>query len=243
MAARVEAVACLVGGALLVAYAEVSALLRCRRRFHRLLLPRASHSSPSRRPVRPVAGLVGVVLAILVGGVPGVVLGAVCALVLPSFLPRIVPAAVRQQRLRDALDLPLAADLLAAALRAGAPVAGAVGAVAEALGGPLGGRLATIARLLRLGADPAEAWAHLSDIPGGDRWAQAAVRSSATGAGIADALTRLADDLRSDRAMAIEAAVRRSGVLLVLPLGLCFLPAFVLAGLVPVIVAVLGDLL
>jgi len=29
----------------------------------------------------------------------------------------------------------------------------------------------------------------------------------------------------------------------VLPLGLCFLPAFVLAGLVPVIVAVLGDVL
>ena len=32
-------------------------------------------------------------------------------------------------------------------------------------------------------------------------------------------------------------------MLIVLPLGLCFLPAFVLAGLVPVIVAVLGDVL
>ena len=39
------------------------------------------------------------------------------------------------------------------------------------------------------------------------------------------------------------AAARRSGVLIVLPLGLCFLPAFVLAGLVPVVVAVLGDVL
>jgi len=29
----------------------------------------------------------------------------------------------------------------------------------------------------------------------------------------------------------------------VLPLGLCFLPAFVLAGIAPVIVAVLGDAL
>jgi pilus assembly protein TadC len=41
----------------------------------------------------------------------------------------------------------------------------------------------------------------------------------------------------------VEAAARRAGVLVVLPLGLCFLPAFVFAGLVPVIVAVLGDVL
>lgn len=40
-----------------------------------------------------------------------------------------------------------------------------------------------------------------------------------------------------------EASARRAGVLIVLPLGLCFLPAFILAGLVPVIVAVLGDVL
>ncbi|PWU49675.1 secretion system protein, partial [Micromonospora globispora] len=56
-------------------------------------------------------------------------------------------------------------------------------------------------------------------------------------------LTRLADDLRADRSTAAEAAARRAGVLIVLPLGLCFLPAFILAGLVPVIVAVLGDVL
>ncbi len=42
---------------------------------------------------------------------------------------------------------------------------------------------------------------------------------------------------------AVDAAARRAGVLIVLPLGLCFLPAFVLAGLVPVLVAVLGDVL
>ncbi|HEX7746632.1 MAG TPA: secretion system protein, partial [Micromonosporaceae bacterium] len=54
---------------------------------------------------------------------------------------------------------------------------------------------------------------------------------------------RVADDLRADRAAAAEAAARRAGVLVVLPLGLCFLPAFILAGLVPVIVAVLGDVL
>jgi hypothetical protein len=60
---------------------------------------------------------------------------------------------------------------------------------------------------------------------------------------MAGALTRLADDLRADRSVAAEAAARRAGVLIVLPLGLCFLPAFLLAGLVPVVVALLGDVL
>ncbi|PZM88359.1 MAG: secretion system protein [Actinobacteria bacterium] len=208
----------------------------------RWLLAPPTRPRPPRDRVRLVAGLAGVAAALLVGGVPGVIIGAACALLTPPLLRRLEPAAARQRRLQEALDLPLAADLLAAALRAGAPVAAATSAVADALGGSLGGRLATVARLLQLGAEPTEAWTHLSEVPGGERWAQAAVRSSASGAGLADALTRLADDLRADRAIAIEAAARRSGVLIVLPLGLCFLPAFILAGLVPVIIAVLGDL-
>lgn len=159
------------------------------------------------------------------------------------FLKRQEPAAVRAARLRAAADLPLCADLLASALKAGAPVDRAAFAVADALSGPLGERLERTARSLRLGAEPAEAWPYLSDVAGGARLVSAAVRSSASGGALAGALTRLADDLRADRSVAVEAAARRAGVLIVLPLGLCFLPAFVLAGLVPVLVAVLGDVL
>jgi pilus assembly protein TadC len=71
----------------------------------------------------------------------------------------------------------------------------------------------------------------------------AAVRSHHSGAALASALERVAGDLRADRIIAADAAARRAGTLIVLPLGLCFLPAFVLAGLIPVIVAVLGDVL
>jgi Flp pilus assembly protein TadB len=159
------------------------------------------------------------------------------------FLGTREPGAVRESRLRAAADLPLCADLLAAALRAGAPVDRAVFAVAEALGGPLGERLERTARSMRLGAGPDEAWAHLSDVHGADRLTAAAIRSSASGSALAGALTRLTDDLRAGRGVAAEAAAQRAGVLIVLPLGLCFLPAFVLAGLVPVLVALIGDVL
>ena len=159
------------------------------------------------------------------------------------FLRTREPGHVREARLRAATDLPLCADLLAAALRAGTPVDRAVFAVADALGGPLGERLERTARSLRLGAGPDEAWAHLSDVRGADRLVTAAIRSSSSGGALAGALTRLTDDLRADRGVAAEAAAQRAGVLIVLPLGLCFLPAFVLAGLVPVLVALIGDML
>jgi pilus assembly protein TadC len=182
-----------------------------------------------------IAGFVGKWWAVAAGVVVGVVLHRI--------LRRQEPPHVRADRLRAMTDLPLCADLLASALKAGAPVDRAVAAVADALGGPLGDRLERAARSLRMGADPAEAWTHLSDVAGTDRLVGAAIRSSASGGALAGALTRLADDLRADRAVVADAAARRAGVLIVLPLGLCFLPAFVLAGLVPVVIAVLGDVL
>ena len=115
--------------------------------------------------------------------------------------------------------------------------------VGAALGGPLGDRLVRVDRALRLGASAAEAWSYLGDGAGPARVTTAAIRSQHSGAAFAGALTRVADDLRADHLLAADAAARRAGVLIVLPLGLCFLPAFVLAGLVPVIAAVLGDVL
>jgi pilus assembly protein TadC len=193
------------------------------------------------RTVRVAAALGALTTVVVVGDLLGLIGGALVAVALTRLLPRIEPAAVRRRRAREVAELPLAADLLAAVLRAGAPIDRAVLTVAETLDGPLGDRLRRVGRALRLGAGPTESWAALTSVPGAERLVAAVVRSSASGSALAGALTRLADDLRDDRITEAEAAARRSGVLLVLPLGLCFLPAFILAGLVPVIVAVLGD--
>jgi pilus assembly protein TadC len=190
-----------------------------------------------------ISAVIGLAVAGLIGTWWGVVLGVGAGVAADRFLRRREPAHLRAERRAAAGDLPLGADLLAAALRAGAPAERAAEAVADALAGPLGERLRRTARSLRLGAGPAEAWAHLAEVPGADRLIAAAVRSSTSGGALAGALSRLAGDLRADRAVAVEAAAQRAGVLIVLPLGLCFLPAFLLAGLVPVLVAVLGDVL
>jgi pilus assembly protein TadC len=153
------------------------------------------------------------------------------------------PPAARRERQRAAADLPYLVDLIAAGLRTGLPTQRAVRVVADAASGPVAARLATVARSLALGVPPARAWAALTDLPGGDRMVSAATRSADSGAALAAAFERLADDQRSGRTATADAAARRAGVLIVLPLGLCFLPAFVFAGVLPVIVAVLGGVL
>jgi Flp pilus assembly protein TadB len=229
------------GGAALVLLAPIAGRHPTGRRLTRVAGIRAIPTTRDRQPLLAVAA--GLAVAGLIGRWWAIPVGVLAGLGAQRFLSHRQPAEARAARRRAVADLPVCADLLAAALCAGAPVDRAAAAVAEALGGPLGERLEQTSRSLRLGAGPAEAWTHVADVPGASRLAAAAVRSSTSGGALAGALTRLSDDLRSDRTVAAEAAARRAGVLIVLPLGLCFLPAFLLAGLVPVVVAVLGDVL
>jgi pilus assembly protein TadC len=102
------------------------------------------------------------------------------------------------------------------------------------------------ADLLALGADPAVAW---SISPGDavevqtDALLRLARRSASSGAALADGVAELADQSRNDAAHTAAAAAERAGVLIAGPLGLCFLPAFVCLGIVPVVAGLAGDVL
>jgi pilus assembly protein TadC len=184
----------------------------------------------------------GLIAGLLAGWPAAVPIGLLAAAGLLVVLRRAESPADRRERLAAAAQLPMVADLLAAALRSGAAPERAALVVGEAVAGPVGSGLVGVSRALRIGLPPAEAWARLAGLPGADRMARAAVRSAESGLAMSRALDRLADDLRCDRAAAADAAVRRASVLAVLPLGLCFLPAFLLTGVVPVIVSVSADI-
>ncbi|MBA3490182.1 MAG: type II secretion system F family protein [Longispora sp.] len=184
----------------------------------------------------------GAIVTLGIGHLWGMALGVPAAIGAYYAFRRLEPSATRRVRQRIDEDAPFSADLLAAVLRAGAPVSGAVNIVGRGLGGPWGERLSTVAAALRSGDPPAEAWARLDDTLQGRRIATAAVRSSESGAALSGALTRIADELRVERTLAAMTATQRVGVFIVLPLGLCFLPAFVLAGLVPVLIAQFASL-
>lgn len=129
-------------------------------------------------------------------------------------------------------------DLLDAACLAGAGVPGALAAVGAAAGGDRGRALERAAAALELGAGWGEAWAGSVD-------ALAPVREAleptwADGVAPGGTLRAVAATLRRERRTRALEAAGRLGVRLVVPLAVCHLPAFVLVGLVPVLVSLAG---
>jgi Flp pilus assembly protein TadB len=190
-----------------------------------------------------VAASVAVVTFLVVGDIEGVVLGAVLAGAVIAVASRREPTEARRRRERMAADLPFAADLMAACLRAGQPLVRAVETAATAVGGPLGARLASVGAQVRLGAAQETAWSELEEDIVLAPLARTMIRAVQSGAPVGDVLTRLADDARLAARTTSSAAARRVGVQAVAPLGLCFLPAFVFLGIIPVVAGLAAQVL
>jgi pilus assembly protein TadC len=241
----------LLGGVLAGASVLALGTSRAARARSRLLAlqtppPATTSTAPTRPPntIDLLVGLVGAVTIAVDGVDPVALLALVMAGASVLWLSRQRSAAVeRREGEAVAAELPSAADLLATCLISGATPADALQTVAEATDGPLADRLRQVAGALRLGAEPADAWGPVTRADPVAPLARALIRSDATGAPIAETVTAVADDQRRVARWTAEAAARRAGVLAVGPLALCFLPAFILTGVVPVIVAVASDVL
>ena len=144
-------------------------------------------------------------------------------------------------------DVPLVLDLVAAAVRAGLPPGRALEATLDALsaaGVPEDPALRRVAVQLSWGSTAEAAWSPLTAQT--DRWddlADALLLSTRTGAPAASLLASAASSARATRRWNAEAAATRLSALLVLPLGLCTLPAFLLLGVVPVVLTLAGEVL
>jgi pilus assembly protein TadC len=149
----------------------------------------------------------------------------------------------------DPLAVASSLDVLAVCLASGMAVSAAAAATAPSAPPLLARVMRRAADLLALGADPAVAWSAPPDLPAGsldtqtDALLRLARRSAASGAALAEAVAGLAAQCRHDAAHTAAAAAERAGVLIAGPLGLCFLPAFVCLGIVPVVAGLAGDVL
>lgn len=186
----------------------------------------------------------GLVASLVLAGrsdlaVPLAVAGA--AVLLPA-RRRAVGLARRDARV--ARDLPRVADLMATCLHAGVAPADAVVIVSDAVGGPVRDALLPVASAVRLGVDPAAAWGELTVRQSAEplrRLSRAFARAAASGAPLAETLSGVAEDERERLRWDAEAAARRAGVRVVGPLAVCFLPAFLLLGVVPVVVGIASE--
>ncbi|HEX3908731.1 MAG TPA: type II secretion system F family protein [Mycobacteriales bacterium] len=196
--------------------------------------PRRAATRLTRRR-RIAAAIVALIAAVAVlGPVLGVVAGGVLAVVMVRFGGGSADLEV------DGGAVALVADLVAAALAGGTLLSEAVAAAAEGVEDEvLRQRCRAVAAALGAGASPDQAWApwladaRLAPI------ARTAIRTSHSGAATADELRRTASRLRAQRRTGLQQRVRQASVWVVVPLGLCFLPAFVLVAVVPLVIGLL----
>lgn len=196
----------------------------------------AAAAKPTSRP--PWLAPTGTALAamVVIDGVMGLLVGAAIAFVVHRNARQAMGEADRAVAARRALELPIAVEVLASCLAIGASQEQALRAVAGGLGGSLAADFSRVSGALSVGADVAEAWAL---VPSADLRTLASVLSRAhvTGAPVAPQLWSLADQHRQlARVVAMDAA-RTLGVRSTGPLGLCFLPAFVLIAVVPLVLS------
>ncbi|GAA4877997.1 type II secretion system F family protein [Serinicoccus chungangensis] len=136
--------------------------------------------------------------------------------------------------------VPEALDLLALALQGGSSLGSAARHVAAVLPTPLREELDGVGRDLLLGLDTGPSWA-----AAGPRWRAARLSmeiAALAGVSPGPALRQAAADLRRQAVAGVEVATARLGVRLVIPLGLAFLPGFVLSTVVPLVLALVRDL-
>lgn len=211
------------------------------------LVPDSRRTSSTRTanglpPTWMIFGCAGLVAWWVFGGLLGA--GAGVALVLggPRLLARLDD---RGEKEADELtrDLPLALDLLGACLAGGGSLAAALGSVAGANGGACGARLERVAAALAVGSPPDDAFRELGTTGAAGAAARALCRASEGGAPVASAVARVAEEARRHSLVQARKRAKRAGVLAVGPLGICFLPAFVLLGVVPAIVGLASPLL
>lgn len=136
------------------------------------------------------------------------------------------------------VDTALVLELLAAQLRAGLAPLAALGTLAEALNSRA---LHTVCQRLQMGSGWGSAWSGSAAGTFGEL--RDALAPAYTGGAPSTALLlSLADAHRLSERRAAERAAGKLSVALVVPLGLCSLPAFICLGIVPILISLLPTL-
>lgn len=229
--------------ALLLAVALLVAGGRSARRLRELTSPAGARDTPAvLRPfwVAVGAGAGAATGWLLHGGAAGVAVGAGLGLATGIGARRLLESGRAGS---DPVDLAAAWDVLAVCLGSGLPVATAVEAAGSLVPGPTGTLLSTVSGRLRLGAHPQQAWEVALDQPALTAFARAACRSASTGAALAAVARTEAARIRAELVDSAQEQAQRAAVRITAPLGLCFLPAFLVLGVAPVVVGLASEAL
>ncbi len=144
--------------------------------------------------------------------------------------------AVRSRDREVQTQLPSVCTLLAVCLEAGLPLRNAVAAVAEGSGGAMAEAMRRLDTAVRLGVPETEAWLELGRTrPAFADLARELSHAAGSGMALAPVLRHHAREAQRQAQGTAQSRARKAGVSSVVPLMICFLPAFLLIGVVPII--------
>ncbi|MEO6604119.1 MAG: type II secretion system F family protein [Aeromicrobium sp.] len=193
----------------------------------------------SHRPAPAALAACSVPLAslVLLGWPFGAGVGLALAPAVYGAVGRLESAASRERGARLSAQLPGALDLVAATLEVGRPPVVALGLAADATTDPLGSELGQLASRLAVAGDPVGVWTSLLHDPALAPVGRAFRRAERSGMPVAQVILGVADELRRERRARRRDDSRKVAVRTAAPLGVCFLPAFFLIGIVPTIMS------
>ncbi len=187
----------------------------------------------------PLSGLALVGGWTIVGGTVGWAIGLIAAVLGWRVLSEVeAPGAARRRRELER-DLPVAVHLLGAALVAGSTTAKALWDVADALPGPVAEEFRVLHHRLALGVDPVSVWRSVDGVL--QTLGRSMARAHESGGSVVADVHQLATELSGRTRLRRDALARTVEVRAAAPLGLCFLPAFVLIGVVPMVVGIFSS--
>lgn len=143
-------------------------------------------------------------------------------------------------------DFALVVQLFVVAFRQGASVSACLVHVGEAVrGSPVAGCLTAVGRSLNRGAQWNSAWNCITEAPEGQRELLIRLRDAlepswSQGLSPVGRLASLAAALLEEEEASVEVSASKLSVRLLIPTGLCFLPAFILIGVIPCVAAFAG---
>jgi pilus assembly protein TadC len=156
-----------------------------------------------------------------------------------TLLPSEASVARAKEREREGLFFLSA---LGGSLKAGLPLLPALANVATLLTSSLKSDIEKVYSLLLLGAEPKQAWGVLVDDPQLGSCARAIARAQLEGRSLAVVVDRMITEVFEKTLTRSKERVKSLSVKLALPIGLCFLPSFLIGGIGPVIYSFFSSL-
>ncbi|BAU94692.1 type II secretion system F domain-containing protein [Corynebacterium suranareeae] len=148
-----------------------------------------------------------------------------------------IRAGPKKLRSADPVDVSADIELFSACLDAGLSTRDAAQVVAHVAAQSHRETWSQVVALLSIGVSAPQAFSLMAAIDGLDELANLATVSYRSGSALSEGCKNIATSLRATAGDKRTAAAERAGVFIALPLALCFLPAFMIVGLAPVVLS------